>query len=244
MNGTRLKNILNLNFKNGEKVKVSPLGDVVGLDGRTFKIDGQSLIDNILKNDIHIPMDENHYFGEAVGWFDKNSFEIRGDGLYASLELNQKGQELIDTKAYRYMSPVFIMGGDNSVFELDSVGLVNRPNLLNKELNQIKIKELTLEELEQVKADLATVKEELKALKEGKPAVEPELNPIVEENSKQEIEALKETVKELNSKMATMFKKVDLEQNDKVVVLSENEKKVADLLGIPHAEYLSQKVGA
>lgn len=242
MNGGRLKKVLSLNYKDGEKVKVSPVGDVVGLDGRTFKIDGQALAETIVKNDIHIPLDENHYFGAAVGWFEKNSFEVREDGLYASLELNDEGKRLIDTKAYRYMSPVFVMGANNEVAELDSVGLVNRPNLLNKELNEKTNKEKKLEELENLKLEIESLKGELKTLKEPNPPQTDDAK--TQENLKQEVEVLKDALKEMNSKMTTMFKKVDLDPNDKQVVLSENEKKVANLLGITHADFLAQKTGA
>jgi phage I-like protein len=241
LNGVKLKKVLSLNYKEGEKVKVSPHGDVVGLDGRMFKIDAQMLVDNILKNDIHIPLDENHYFGAAVGWFDKSSFEVREDGLYASLELNQKGNELVESKAYRYMSPVFIMNADNRVAELDSVGLVNRPNLLNKELNEKTNKEKKLEELEEFKKQINDLKNEVKALKEAKPTVVSEDIKKVEENLKSEVEVLTTAIKEMNSKMQVVFKKVELEENDKKVTLSENDKKVADLLGISHEEFLKSK---
>lgn len=243
MDGLRLKEKIELNYKEGEKVKVTPIGEVVGLDGRGFKIDPEMIIADIKNNDMHIPLDENHNFGQAVGWFDKESFEIRADGIYASLELNPIGVELVENKIYRYMSPVYVMGENYRVIGLDCVGLVNRPNLLNKELNQKdeKSKEKKLEELEKLKGEIESLKGEIATLKEVKPD---EAAKATEENFKSEIEVLKGALKEMNTKMTTFFKKETLDTNDKAVTLSENEKKVADLLGIPHAEYLAQKTGA
>ena len=64
--GLRLKKQIELNLKEGEKIKVSPVGDVIGLDGRAFKIDGESLLKNILMADLHIPLDINHGFDEII----------------------------------------------------------------------------------------------------------------------------------------------------------------------------------
>lgn len=238
MNGVKLRKVLSLNFKEGEKVKVSPLGDVVGLDGRSFRIDASTLTNALAKNEVHIPLDVNHGFGEAAGWFDRESFEVRDDGLYASLELTPKGRELVESRAYRYLSPVFVMGSNSVVLELDSVGLVNRPNLLNKELNEKK-EEKKLKELEEFRSEIEALKKEVESLKSTDSAKEDIKK--TEENFKNEVEVLKTAIKEMNTKMMSVFKKANLEQNDKKEGLSENEKKVADLLGIPHEAYLKQK---
>ena len=132
-----INSVLELNFKQDEKVKVSPVGEVIGLDGRAFRIDGAALIASIEKNALDIALDENHSFGAALGWFDKDSFELRDGGVYASLSLNKTGEELIGSRAYRYLSPVFDMGENRRVIGLDSVGLVNRSNLLYIGINSI-----------------------------------------------------------------------------------------------------------
>lgn len=248
--GIRLKKQLELNIKDGEKTKVTPLGDVVGLDGRTFKIDGELLLNSIIENDLHIPLDINHKFDEAVGWFDKTSFEVKEDGLYALLEPNKKGTELISNKSYRYLSPVFIMGDNNTVIGLDSVGLVNRPNLLNKELN--KKEKNNLDELEELKQknksledELAKLKDELAKLKganqqtQTTPATQEQGNQTQE--LKDDMEVIKGALKEMNKKISLVAGKTNLEENDKKVTLSENDKKVADLLGLTHEEYLKSK---
>lgn len=241
MDGVKLRKVLSLNFKDGQKVKVTPLGDVFGLDGRSFRIDGEMLMAALAKNEVHIPLDVNHGFGEAAGWFEKESFEVREDGLWASLELTPKGRELVESKAYRYLSPVFVMGANSVVLELDSVGLVNRPNLLNKELNEKTDKERKLKELEEFKSEIEALKSEVKALRDADTAKEDIKK--TEENFKNEVEVLKTAIKEMNTKMTTVFKKANLEANDKSEGLSENEKKVADLLGVSHEVYAKQKGG-
>lgn len=126
---------LELNYKAGDKVKVSPIGQVVGLDGRSYVIDAAELIASINANGLHIPLDENHSFERAAGWFDYTTFEERTDGIYAALEPNELGAECIDKRFWRYLSPVYVMGDNRRVVGLDSVGLVNTPNLLNTALN-------------------------------------------------------------------------------------------------------------
>jgi len=142
-NSAHLQKALELNFKQGEKILISPVGEVVGFDGRVFRIDGEIVVQNTKENAIDLPFEVNHgfdvlYGGKAAGWVDFNSLEAREDGIYGALELNELGKELVDGKFYRYVSPAFIMDRnkeDRSVLSLDSVGLVNAPNLVNKALN-------------------------------------------------------------------------------------------------------------
>ena len=237
--GLRLKKQIELNLKEGEKIKVSPVGEVIGLDGRAFKIDGESLLKNILMADLHIPLDINHGFDEAVGWFEKTSFEVREDGVYASLDLNARGQELVKNKSYRYLSPVYIMGENGFVVGLDSVGLVNRPNLLNKELNEKTKKEKKLEEIEELRNDIKALRNEIKDLKPKDETKNDETKK--EENSSNDMEVVTAAIKEMNKKITLLAGKTNLEENDKKVTLSENDKKVADLLGVSHEEYLKNK---
>ncbi|TKX33233.1 phage protease [Campylobacter taeniopygiae] len=131
--------LLEINSKTtDEKIKISPIGIARGIDGRVFKIDGEKLIKNIQKNNLDIVLNLNHQGGEAYGWFDRNSLELREDGIYASLELTPKGKELVKNKAFRYLSPEYYVDDDKNVIHLDAMGLVNQPNLLNKALNKAK----------------------------------------------------------------------------------------------------------
>lgn len=173
---------LELNYKVGDKVKVSPIGQVVGLDGRSYVIDSAELIASITANGLDIPLDENHSFERAAGWFNCTKFEERADGIYAELEPNELGSELIDKRFYRYLSPVYMMGENRRVIGLDSVGLVNTPNLLNTALNK-KDKDESMEKDELLK--------ELNSTKANN----------VELNAK--VTTLTEQLKEANQKLKT-----------------------------------------
>lgn len=248
--GTRLSALLELNFKEGEKVKVSPVGDVIGYDGRSFRIDGEMILASIEKNGLHIVLDENHSFGEALAWFNKDSFEVKEDGLYASIEWTPKGKTFSENKSYRYLSPVFDMGDNRMVIGLDSVGLVNRPNLLNQEIN--KKQEEILSELEKLKEENKklseandTLKKEIEDLKKSS---KPESNSTSETTESNEIKALKEQNEKILAELSSTKELVakfgsaaNLEQNNQGEGLSADEKKVAKQLGLSDDEFSAQK---
>lgn len=132
--------LIELNFVENEVLKISPVGDIVaGIDGRVYNIDGNKILESLKKANVDLVLDLNHMDGEAMGWFDKNSFEVRKDGIYAKLNLTEVGKEKIDKKLFRYLSPAYIIDGWTgdvmNVKSIDSVGLVNRPNLLDNALN-------------------------------------------------------------------------------------------------------------
>jgi phage I-like protein len=135
------------------------------------------------------------------------------------------------------------MGDNNTVIGLDSVGLVNRPNLLNKELN--KKEKNNLDELEELKQKNKSLEDELAKLKganqqtQTTPATQEQGNQTQE--LKDDMEVIKSALKEMNKKISLVAGKTNLEENDKKVTLSENDKKVADLLGLTHEEYLKSK---
>jgi len=249
--GARLQAPLELNFKEGDKVKVSPVGDVIGLDGRSFRIDGEVLLASIERNGLHVVMDENHSFGEALAWLAKDSFEAREDGLYASIEWTPKGKTFSENKSYRYLSPVFDMGDNRTVIGLDSVGLVNRPNLLNQEINK---------KQEEILSELEKLKEENKKLSEANDALKKEIealnkssksdsNSTSKTTESNEIKALKEQNEKILAELSSTKELVakfgsaaNLEQNNQgEKTLSENEKKVAKQLGLSHEQYLAGK---
>ena len=151
------------------KIKISPVGEsVVGRDGRVFEINGLEVIEAAKRSGIDLMLDIDHYGGEAVGWFSLDSLEVREDGIYASLELTKRGKELVENKAYRYLSPAFVAdfrGDIRVVKELHSIGLVNQPNLLKKSLNS-KEDLQTKKEIEALKEKLAELEEQKKALQE------------------------------------------------------------------------------
>lgn len=242
----RLKKGLKLNFKDGEKVKVSPVGEVIGLDGRGFVVDGDAIVSAVMANGLDIVLDANHNFDKALGWFGHESFEVREDGVYATLELTPLGMEANTNKSYRYLSPVYVMANDRVVAELDSVGFVNRPNLLNNALNHKEQENMTMEELKtqqdalaQSLADFsATAHENLKAMGESITAFE--ANDKVR---KEELDALKVELNGVNEKLNIFGKSAELDENKHGQDLSEGEKAAAARLGLSEEQYKNAREG-
>lgn len=241
-----IEKLLSLNYKDGELIKVSPVGEVKGLDGRVFKINAASLIETIQKNNLDIVLDENHSFAGAIGWFDKDSFVEKEDGIYAKLELNDKGKELVEKRIYRYLSPVFDTDG-SEVTGLDSVGLVNRPNLLNNALNfkgeEMNVKDSSeykelLKELEKIKKENEALKNELEKLK--KDSTQEKNEKAENESDKKELNTRLENIESSLKSITAIFGKKNLEANAKES-LSEAEKNIANMLGISEDEYKGAK---
>lgn len=118
------------------KLKISPVGEATGLDGRVFYIDGQTITQRLIDTGLELVLNVAHeYGGQAAGWF--SEFELREDGIYARLSLNERGTALLDAQAYKYLSPEYFSDGYHSkqVLRLVGVGLVNQPNLLSDALN-------------------------------------------------------------------------------------------------------------
>ncbi|MCI6641980.1 phage protease [Campylobacter sp.] len=241
-----IEKLLSLNYKDGELIKVSPVGEVKGLDGRVFKINAASLIETIQKNNLDIVLDENHSFAGAIGWFGKDSFVEKEDGIYAKLELNDKGKELVEKRIYRYLSPVFDTDG-SEVTGLDSVGLVNRPNLLNNALNfkgeEMNVKDSSeykelLKELEKIKKENEALKNELEKLK--KDSTQEKNEKAENESDKKELNTRLENIESSLKSITAIFGKKNLEANEKES-LSEAEKNIANMLGISEDEYKGAK---
>ncbi len=247
-----LKRLLELNFKTNEKVLISPVGQVTGLDGRVFNIDGAAVVAATIANGIDLVFEVDHGFGEhggkAAGWFKVDTLEAREDGIYASLETTALGDELIDKKLYRYVSPAYMMDAnksDRSVLALDSVGLVNRPNLVKEALNskdKEKVKELNskIEVLETQKNEaVQTVEATSKELEE----VNTKLSET-EENYKKTSDELK-TIKEENKAL-----KIDLaiEQNkilpkDREFCKSLNDEQLQSYVSNNSGSHLAKELG-
>lgn len=164
---------LNSVLDSSEKIKISPIGDFEGIDGRKYSLNPDVVIPRLQKNGVDIVLDKNHDDDEAMGWFALDSLEKREDGIYASLELTPKGKELVSNRTYRYLSPAYVINWDirlNDVMCIDriaSVGLVNRPNLLAQALNKDKNSKLELKSNKEDSTmdEIATLKAEIEALK-------------------------------------------------------------------------------
>jgi phage I-like protein len=139
----KLKEAIEINAaEDGAKQKISPVGAVTGFDGRSYLIDAKSLVANAVQKGVKIPLLVEHgygkYSGEAAGWIDANEIEAREDGLYARVEKNALGEELIGAKSYIYYSPAYrcdYVENTLIVRELMEVSLTNTPNLAMPEAN-------------------------------------------------------------------------------------------------------------
>lgn len=252
--------LIELNEVNKDsKIKISPAGEkVVGRDGRVFNINAEEVIKATKKGGVDLMLDINHDGGEAVGWFALNSLEARNDGIYANLELTAKGEELVRNKAYRYLSPAFVVDWQNDmrvVKELHSVGLVNHPNLLKKSLNSKEDLEALRKENETLKKEKEDLKEQIKTLQKEKEELikeyEKKLTNIKVKNAlntnamlpKREQEALNLGGEALDSFLSVcaveakgVLKGSDLKDLQKNATQTTDEQKIAQSLGLENLD--------
>jgi len=177
------------NQKKDTLVKISPIGEVKGLDNRVFIIDGEKVLENTKARAIDIVLNKDHKDGEALGWFDLSSLVLKQDGIYAKLELNNLGKEAIENRYYRYLSPELAVNSKNrEVHSIVGIGLVNSPNLLNKALNKTQKDNKNMQE---------ELQKEINSLNSENQALKKEINTLEDINKtlQDEIEVLKETNK-------------------------------------------------
>lgn len=134
-----------------EWIQLLPGGSaLVGRDGRSWINSApEDVVAEFVAGAKDMPLDWEHSTelkapkGEeapAAGWF--KELQVREDGsVWGRIDWTDKGREAVVSKAYRYISPVFIYDtATNLIVKLTSVGLTNRPNLylpaLNREQHQ------------------------------------------------------------------------------------------------------------
>ncbi|QOX79801.1 hypothetical protein FY034_12955 [Trichlorobacter lovleyi] len=118
---------------------------LVGRDGRSWINSApEGVVSGFVTDAKDMPLDWEHATelkapkGEeapAAGWF--KELQVREDGsVWGRIEWTSKGREAVESKAYRYISPVFMYDtATNLIIKLTSVGLTNRPNLYLPALN-------------------------------------------------------------------------------------------------------------
>jgi len=202
---------IEFNFKDGEKILISPVGAVVGIDGRTFTIDGPAVVAATVENNVDLVFDVDHgldakHGSSAAGWIALNSLEARDDGIYGSLELTELGKELVDSKLYRYTSPAYIMDRnktDRTVLAIDSVGLVNKPNLNTEALNSKESEKLT-----ELNTKVENLEKENGTLTGDLETANKKVTELITSNTK-----LESDLKEANSKVHTLNIDLAIERN-------------------------------
>ena len=161
-------------------VQISPIGDFKGssADGKPIpehitKETLTQLADSLNESNDEILVDVDHKSTKsgndkdtkAAGWLSKFIVDpIKG--LFAKMKLTRYGRDLVDSREYRHLSPVFALNANGEPIELHSVGMTNRPALsmkpiLNSKPNEELIEmDITKEDLIQlIKDTVATLNE-------------------------------------------------------------------------------------
>ncbi len=147
-----------------EWVPLIPVGDVVGRDGRHWTNNNpDQVIAATLSTNRDQPLDYEHATelkapngdeAPAAGWF--KDYRVRNGHIEGQLELNPRGAASVAGKEYRYLSPVFRHNTANEIYDIRSVALTNRGNLLLPALNRETQPEKATMELAEFLAALAT----------------------------------------------------------------------------------------
>ncbi len=64
----------------------------------------------------------------AAGWVKKDTAKITNEGITATIEWTDEGRELVESKKYRFLSPVFERV-NGEIVGLINLGLTNNPNI-------------------------------------------------------------------------------------------------------------------
>ncbi|MBR0643995.1 phage protease [Plastoroseomonas hellenica] len=121
-----------------EWIQLIPAGEFRGADGRGpyFLKDAAAVMAASLPAGARLPIDENHAIDLAAksggaaparGWIVE--LQARDDGIWGRVEWTGAGRALLDDKAYRGISPVFLHTKDGVVVTLLRAALTNDPNL-------------------------------------------------------------------------------------------------------------------
>ena len=255
---------LPINQKSNE-LKIAVTGEWKGHSNGAFSLNLEDLqqiktnFDNA-KVDGVIDLDHATVFlgtGEAYGWIKELFF--KGDELWAKIEWLEAGLELIKSRKYKYISPVFLpntierLTATNIGWTLHSAALTNRPFMeelgeikVNNKQNQIQNKEesmLTPEEqkkMDDLEAKVKSLEDELKTKnedieKEKEKSVETEVDNAIALNKvsaaqKESLIALgKSNPDELKKLLSTMTA-ITVPNNDMYANSNNNQNNKIDVL--------------
>ena len=198
--------VCNLPINQNNEIRIAVIGDWQGHHNGAFSLSKDDLeqiktnFDNA-KVDVVIDLDHKTIYegtGEAYGWIKELFF--KEDELWAKVEWLESGLELIKTKKYKYISPVFLpntieqVTAQNIGWTLHSAALTNRPFMeelgeikANNKQNQKKEESMTPEqqkEMDDLKAKVKELEEKLKTKdedleKEKEKSVETEVDNAI-----------------------------------------------------------------
>lgn len=135
-----------LSATNG-RVQLFPYGRFYPADNRPEGVkgwyvddtNGYQLADAINASAVKLMIDYEHQTmfieqngkpNPAAGWIERAEY-LSGEGLFAEVNWVDEACEMIKTKAYRYLSPLFLTDSDGRVLKLINAALTNRPALHN-----------------------------------------------------------------------------------------------------------------
>lgn len=177
-----------------EWVKLLPYGDVVGRDGRRWKLPRERAEAVIAASETRaagedIVFDYDHQTDRAPsvagtapasGWI--KELQARDDGIYARVEWTRPATAALQEQEYRYVSPVFNFDKTGLVTRILRAGLTNTPNLV---LGAVASEQETGEPMDLSKiaqalglAEDATLEQILEAIAATKSAVNSELGKV------------------------------------------------------------------
>ena len=191
--------VCNLPINQNNEIRIAVIGDWQGHHNGAFSLSKDDLeqiktnFDNA-KVDAVIDLDHKTIYertGEAYGWIKELFF--KEDELWAKVEWLESGLELIKTKKYKYISPVFLpntieqVTAQNIGWTLHSAALTNRPFMeelgeikANNKQNQKKEESMTPEQQKKMDDLEAKVKELEEKLKTKDEDLEKEKEKSVE----------------------------------------------------------------
>lgn len=82
----------------------------------------------------------------AAGWI--TAMEVEGDRVFASVDWTAEGRAALESRAYRFLSPVFKTRRDGQVALIEGAGLVNNPSLPT--LRQLASKDEQMDPIEKI----------------------------------------------------------------------------------------------
>lgn len=121
-----------------EWVHLFPTGPITGRDGRAWTLDDpDALIAAFKARRVDLPVDFEHQSENAdarqsgpvpaAGWI--KELQMRANGLWGRVDWTTQARDLIQSRAYRYLSPAFLHTPDAKIRQLKGAGLVHYPNL-------------------------------------------------------------------------------------------------------------------
>ena len=165
----------------------------------------------------------------ASGWIHKEpiSLKVEGGDLFAKISWTEKAKAHIESKEYKYLSPVFAPNtvsqkdGSNIGWTLHSVALTNKPFL--EELEEVKANKLT--QLHHQKEELPMTKEEMEKMQADNKKLADENVALKNENKdlNDQAQVQKDKDAETQVDVAIAAKKLHPNQKEAAVLMCKND---------------------